>query len=1220
MKILSWNIKGSGSPIKKKAIKKVICKIEPDLVVLQEVKREVIDRAFVASIWRSRFKEWVVLPALGRSGGILVMWDVRTVTIKEALVGEFSVSVLVGDETRGDWWFSGIYGPTKRRIRKEFWDELSGLKEICNDRWCVGGDFNVVRRVSEKFNSTTNTRSMKEFDYLIGELELMDPKLLNAQFTWSNFRQLPICCRLDRFLFTNDWAAGYPCFRQEMEARVVSDHAPVVLDTSPPKWGPTPFRFENAWLDHKQFSSDFERWWKEVSVEGWEGYKWMVRLQQIKPRLKSWNKDVFGDLRLIEAALLSRLKELDREECSGSWSEELRQERVNLKRDLNGVLAKKEIMVRQKLKIQWAKQGDANSSLFHRLLNTRKSKNFISKIELDNGEFVAREEDIVREIISYFKGLYSNQVSQFRGFVGVEWKGITNTLSDWLERPFSEEEVKEAVFECDGSKTPGPDGFSLAVFQTQWDTVKTDMMKVFEEFYGSGIINGISNETYICLIPKKLNSCRVRDFRPISLVTSLYKIIAKVLAKRLQSVLPKTISKYQGAFVAGRQILDVVLVANEAVEDYRRGNREGLVFKIDFEKAYDNVSWDFLDFVLQNKNFGSKWRGWIRGCLSSVSFSVMINGRPRGKFKGFKGLRQGDPLSPFLFTLVADGLSRLMEKATESGFVKGWQVGRDNVLLSHLQFADDTLFFLEHEGSSFKNLLTVVGLFCTVSGLKINMAKSTLLGMGVDEGTVISLADLVGCEVGGWPTIYLGMPLGGNPCRRTFWEPVINKVSKRLDGWKRAFLSKGGRLTLIESVLSAIPTYFLSLFRVPSGVTKELEKIMRNFFWKGADGDGGDHLVSWKEVGRAKSKGGLGIGRLKEKNKALLFKWFWRFPLEQDEIWSKVIKSKYGLHNNRWDAGLARRSSYRSPWKFISSLHEDFQQLVGFRVGDGRRIRFWEDVWWGGETLSNQFGDLYRLSLAHNRTIAEMVVLSNNSSPHGWDLQFFRNLHDREIGHLTNLTLILDQVHLIEGVADTRIWQPDNSGGFSSRSAFWVLRRDDEIQDFRYYKIIWKSTIPSRIKVFAWSLSLKRINTYDVLQRKRSYHCLSPNWCVMCRQDQETISHLFLHCGFARSLWSKVFREFDLDIDTPGNLSDLLIGCSNLRWNKRAKALWDCVLWAVLWGIWKERNSRTFNDEKISPFNLWDNILVWVATWIKSHQEFRLISFSDLSMGWSFIL
>ena len=150
-------------------------------------------------------------------------------------------------------------------------------------------------------------------------------------------------------------------------------------------------------------------------------------------------------------------------------------------------------------------------------------------------------------------------------------------------------------------------------------------------------------------------------------MTSLYKIIAKVLAKRLQAVFRDTISKSQGAFVARRQILDVVLVANEAIEDYKSYNKEVLVVKIDFEKKYENVYWGFLDFVLQKKNFGVKWRSWIGGCLASISYWVLINGRPTRKFKGFKGLRQGDSLSHFLFTLVADGLSRLMERVSEIG-------------------------------------------------------------------------------------------------------------------------------------------------------------------------------------------------------------------------------------------------------------------------------------------------------------------------------------------------------------------------------------------------------------------------------------------------------------------------------------------------------------------------------------------------------------------------
>ena len=251
----------------------------------------------------------------------------------------------------------------------------------------------------------------------------------------------------------------------------------------------------------------------------------------------------------------------------------------------------------------------------------------------------------------------------------------------------------------------------------------------------------------------------------------------------------------------------------------------------------------------------------------------------------------------------------------------------------------------------------------------------------------------------------MGLPLGGSPRRINFWDSVVTKVAKRIASWKKAFLSRGGRVTLIQSVFAALPIYYLSLFKAPIGVLNTLEKLMRDFLWDGGDLVGGEHLVDWEVVCRAKEKGGLGIGNLRKRNKVLLMKWLWRLPKEDRVLWHKVIKSIFGLHPNLWDTRVDDKRTFRSPWKAISSLYNEFHQLVSFKVGNGSKVRFWEDDWVGETSLEALFPSLFRLSSLKSRPISEFynhssLSLGDNTN---WNLHFSRGLLDREIDQLIEL-------------------------------------------------------------------------------------------------------------------------------------------------------------------------------------------------------------------------
>ncbi|CAN1135074.1 LINE-1 retrotransposable element ORF2 protein, partial [Linum perenne] len=549
--------------------------------------------------------------------------------------------------------------------------------------------------------------------------------------------------------------------------------------------------------------------------------------------------------------------------------------------------------------------------------DVRKRHNFVDKLSV-NGVVLAHHEGLEEAVVQFYKELYSEQ-QKVRPFPSeVRFQTLNEGRWGGLVASFSREEVWGVVKSCAAEKAPGPDGFCFAFLQRCWSFVGEDFVRALDEFFHSGTLPRMICHTFICLIPKKEDVEDIKDLRPISLVGCIYKVISKVLMERLKLGISEVISENQCAFIGGRQILDASLIVNEVIDSRKRSGRAGLVFKLDIEKAYDHVNWGCLIQTLEAMNFPPRWVDWMWSCISSPFFSVLVNGESKGYFKSERGLRQGDSLSPFLFTCVMEVLSGMFRVVRGAGLFSGFFMDEANRRgeVSHVLYADDTIVFCEADEQQVKVLLATLVCFETVSGLRVNYHKSCMFPVG-EVANALRFADLFGCGVGSFPSTYLGLPLGAYAKSKALWDPVVSCVTKRLSSWKARLMSFGGRLTLVKSVLSCLPIYYMSLFKAPASVIKQIERMQCRFLWEGVSEVRKLHLVRWDLVKAPLARGGLGILDLSCMNSALLNKWSWRFGTERVAWWRRLVTLKCREDKSSWVANWNLLSSGWSVWRWI---------------------------------------------------------------------------------------------------------------------------------------------------------------------------------------------------------------------------------------------------------------------------------------------------------------
>ncbi|GJZ61623.1 RNA-directed DNA polymerase, eukaryota [Tanacetum coccineum] len=728
---------------------------------------------------------------------------------------------------------------SKIECMKLFTDYLAHVSNQWDGEVMMMGDFNEVRYKSDRFGSIFNEQGANVFNSFISNAGLEEVPLGGSAFTWCH-KSASKMSKLDRFLISENLMNTYPNISAVTLDRYISDHHPILLRESMFDYGPTPFRFYHYWLEVDGFNDFIIETWKVAPGDDSNGMRnMMFKMKFLKSKIQEWNNRSKNNTKGDMARLTGELQVLDADIDNGNGSVEIAYKRMDVINSMLRINKTQAVEVAQKAKIKWSVEGDENSRFFHGMLNKKRSQLSIRGVMVD---------------------------------------GM------WIEKPNQD---------CGTDKSPSPDGFTFGFFRHFWSTIEADVFEAVKYFFTNGDIPKGCNSSFIALISKIPDANMVKDFRPISLIGSVYKIIAKILSNRLVGILGDIVNEVQSAFIAERQILDGPFILNEVMQWCTSKKKQALIFKVNFEKAYDSVRWDFLDEVLQKFGFGNKWRMWIQSCLRSSRGSILINGSPTEEFQFFKGLKQGDPLSPFLFILIMESLHLSFQRVVEAGMFTGIKLS-SSVTLSLMFYADDAMFLGQWNDGNIDTLVHVLECFYQASGLRINMSKIKIMSVHVEGEKVKQAASKLGCRTLNAPFVYLGTKVGGTMSRVNEWNEVVDKVISRLSKWKMKSLSIGGRLTLLKSVLGSIPIFHMSIFRVPLSLLNSLESIRNKFFNGNGLRSKKVTWIKWSSVLAAQAKGGLGVSSLYALNRGLMLKWVWRFYSQKTALWVRVVKAIHG--------------------------------------------------------------------------------------------------------------------------------------------------------------------------------------------------------------------------------------------------------------------------------------------------------------------------------------
>jgi exonuclease III len=1156
-----------------------------DIVCLQEtIKQDFSDQELRSLEVGEKFF-WCWLPANGQSGGMLLGFRDSVFEVGRVSLGRYFISAsILSRADRFKLEVMGVYGPADHAFSPVFLQEISDKVAASELPILMGGDFNLLRDAADKSNDRVNWARMEAFNENIANWGLHELPRTGARYTWTNKRLNPTRCVLDRVFIAPEIEAHFPLCSLFAETSLGSDHTPLILDSGDEViCRSNRFFFEAGWYEIENFPDTLSEFWSVLSarVRGRDILDWWNFMSGgLRQRLKGWSANKTSELRANKQNLLEQIKGLDDKADSVGLDGDEWAFRYHLEDQILSIFRAEEEYWRQRGRVRWLLQGDANTAYFHAVANGRRRKCNILRLVTNQGPIT--EKSLIQEhIYDFYRQLLGSTEARVCSLDPNAWGEETRVSLDEnaeVMRTYSEAELDCLLQDMKTDTAPGPDGFPVSFFKKFWPLVKMGVLHIINDFLLGRIDIARLNFGVLALIPKVPGADQITQFRPIALINVIFKFVSKAVATKLDPIANRVISPNQTAFIKGRFILDGVLALHELVHEVKSKKEACVLLKLDFEKAYDRVNWDFLTEVLRCKGFDAGVVHRISQLVAGGQTAISINGEIGPFFRNKRGVRQGDPLSPLLFNFMAEALSVILSKANEAGHIAGIAPHLIPGGITHLQYADDTIIMIQDDDVQLANLKFILLCFEDMSGLKINYHKSEVIVMGTSPERQQTVADKLNCKLGEFPFIYLGLPISDRRLTMEQWLFLVRKLAARVEPWWGKFMSSGGRLILSNTCLDNLPTFAMGLFLLQDGIHAKFDTHRAKFYWEGVGTKRKYHLVNWPAVCRPKAVGGLGLVNSRLKNIALMLKWVWKLYQGGDQLWKRIINAKYLRSNDFYASTGVRGSQF---WRSLHRIKHLFKLGARHCVRDGTRTSFWMDRWAGDRPLKDRFPALFSIALDQMESVAQVCTRLE-------PMRFRRQLPLELTGDHGELIALIGSTTLSQG-QDTVSWLLEENGIYSVKSMYARLSRGATIAHF---KDVWAAKIPLKIRIFSWQLVLDRLpSSSNILSR----HGPGNGKCALCG-EMETADHIFFGCSLARFAWS-VIREILGCSWCPASFPQFFAIISNFAGRAR-RTIW-CLFIAQSWALWVIRNKLTMESKLIRhPADVTFKTMLFMQHWL----------------------